>query len=80
MRALEVLEPVAVRWGDADEIAPPDENARRYATLIPDADARSAAPDVDHHEFLADNPDREDVRRRVAADAVASYRTHLARG
>jgi predicted dienelactone hydrolase len=74
-----IRRPVAVRAGDANEIAPPAENAKHYAALIPHADGRSAGPEVDHYAFLGDYADGEDVRGQVAADAVAFFRTRLTR-
>ena len=75
----EIHRPVAIRWGEADDIAPPAENAERYA-LIPGADARSVGASVGHYEFLADNPIGGAVRRDVAEDAVRFFRTQLTEG
>jgi predicted dienelactone hydrolase len=89
--------PVAVRWGDADDIVSPVTSAGRYAELIPGADARSVGADVGHYQFLAeatelgqraepfyfqDPPgvDRADLHRRVAAEAVSFFTSHLRYG
>jgi predicted dienelactone hydrolase len=86
--------PLAVRWGERDEIVEPAENAAVYARA-PGADARPAGP-VGHYVFLAectelgrrtlpelcaDPPgvDRAAVHRDVAADAVAFFEEALAR-
>ena len=73
-----VARPVAVRWGDADEIAPPEANARVYADGIPGADARSLGADVRHEHFIGNAPEGSEARERAAADAVAFFREHLA--
>jgi predicted dienelactone hydrolase len=69
--------PVAIRWAGADVIEPPDGIAQVYASLIPGADARSAGAEVEHYAFLADNPEFDDVRESVAAEAVAFFDAHL---
>lgn len=82
-----VRRPVAVRWGDADDVTPPADNARRYATLVPGADGRSLGADVGHFTFLGlaepDSPLHAvvragaPVRAGVAAEAVAFFRQNL---
>ena len=69
--------PVEIRWGDADTIAPPEENALRYLSAIPGASGRSAGPDVEHYHFLGDNPAGEEARRQVAVEALGFFQTQL---
>ena len=69
--------PVKVVWAGADDIAPPEDNAELYLSLIPTADGHSAGPLVGHYAFLATNPDGRDVRARVASEAVAFFDAHL---
>jgi hypothetical protein len=61
----------------AQAVVVPNENAERYTERIPGADGRSVGADVGHYVFLADNPEGAEIRRRVAADAVAFCRTSL---
>ncbi|KUH36697.1 MULTISPECIES: alpha/beta hydrolase family protein [Streptomyces] len=72
--------PVEIRWGDADTITPPEENALRYLNLIPAAGGRSVGTDVQHHHFLGGNPEGAETRRRVASEAVEFFRAHLCTG
>lgn len=72
-----IAKPVAVRWAGADEAAPPPDDARRYAELIPGADGRSVGDEVGHYAFLADNPEFADVRELVASEAVAFFEANL---
>jgi hypothetical protein len=58
-------------------VTPPAHDAQVYAGLIPGADGRSADSEADHYAFLASNPDFPEVRRRVAADAVAFFEERL---
>jgi predicted dienelactone hydrolase len=74
----EIERPVAVRWVDGDVVTPPEQDAKVYAGLIPGADGRSADSEAGHYAFLADNPDFVEVRRRVAADAIAFFEQQLA--
>jgi predicted dienelactone hydrolase len=69
--------PVAVRWAGADEAAPPPDDARLYANLIPGADGRSVGEDVSHYAFLGDNPEFADVRELVASEALAFFESNL---
>jgi predicted dienelactone hydrolase len=69
--------PVAVRWAGADEAAPPPDDARLYADLIPGADGRSVGDEVSHYAFLADNPEFADVRELVAPEALAFFEANL---
>jgi predicted dienelactone hydrolase len=71
--------PVAVRWGESDTIALPADNACKYATLIPGADGQSVGASVGHYDFLGSTAGGEPVRAKVAADAVAFFRSHLVR-
>jgi predicted dienelactone hydrolase len=69
--------PVAVRWAGADEAAPPPDDARLYADLIPGADGRSVGDEVSHYAFLDDNPEFADVRRLVASEALTFFEANL---
>jgi predicted dienelactone hydrolase len=69
--------PVMVRWGDADDIATPAENAQRYAELIPGASGRSLGADVDHYVFVRDASAGAPVRDTVIADSVAFFTAEL---
>ncbi|HLL64633.1 MAG TPA: alpha/beta hydrolase [Micromonosporaceae bacterium] len=69
--------PSAVWWAEADDVAPPAENAQRYARLIPTATGRSAGTDVGHYAFLNRDPAGRPARDFVAADAVEFFRTTL---
>ncbi|MGW6707865.1 alpha/beta hydrolase family protein [Streptomyces sp. NPDC054956] len=75
-----ITRPVAVRWGGADVITPPESNALRYLDAVPGAEGRSAGADVEHYHFLGDNPDGAEVRSRVAAEAVEFFRARLGGG
>lgn len=72
--------PVALRWGDADVVCPPAENALVYLDASPGANGRSVGRDVGHYDFLGDADDAgaSAVRDVVAADAVAFFRRSLA--
>jgi predicted dienelactone hydrolase len=69
--------PVALRWGDADDEVPPEQNALRYWRSIPGVDGRSLGADVGHFVFLGDEPDPKGVRAEVAAEAVAFFHERL---
>jgi predicted dienelactone hydrolase len=71
--------PVAVYWGDADEIAPPPDNAHRYASHIPGAQASSVGADAVHRDFTTEPPEGEPVRARLSHEAVAFFQHHLRR-
>lgn len=73
-----VQAPVELRWGEADEICPPEENALVYLDAVPGATGRSVGRDVGHYDFLGDAEDAGEVRRAVAADAVDFFRRSLA--
>jgi predicted dienelactone hydrolase len=73
----EIDKPVAVRWAGADELAPPPDDARLYANLIPGAEGRSVGDEVSHYAFLADNPEFANVRELVAPEAVAFFEANL---
>ena len=65
--------PVLVRWGDADDVTPPPEDAQVYADLLPHAVGASVGRDVGHYVFLGDRDDPTGVRDAVAADVVAFF-------
>lgn len=69
--------PVELRWGDADDICPPQENALVYLDALPGASGHSVGRDVGHYDFLGDADDPGSVRRTVAADAVDFFRRTL---
>ncbi|GLU47435.1 alpha/beta hydrolase family protein [Nocardiopsis ansamitocini] len=69
--------PVAVRWGDADDVTVPEENARHYARFIPGTDARSVGFDVAHYDFLGSEPRGGKIRVEVASEAVAFFTRHV---
>lgn len=81
-----VRRPVAVCWGDADTVVPP-ETVRGYLDALPGAEGRSVGADVGHYEFLClaepGSPlyeavrSGEPVRAAVAAEAVEFFRRHL---
>ncbi|MFC8455013.1 alpha/beta hydrolase family protein [Kitasatospora sp. NPDC057223] len=73
-----VARPVSIHWGGADENAPGPENALHYAGYIPGAEAVCVGEEVGHYLFVDGGAEGEPVRRRVAADAVAFFRRHLA--
>ncbi|HEV2635840.1 MAG TPA: hypothetical protein VGX23_11875 [Actinocrinis sp.] len=72
--------PVQIRWGDADTVTPPEQDALRYLDAIPSAGGRSAGEHVEHYDFLGTNPAGQDVRRQVAAEAVDFFRGLLVDG
>jgi len=72
-----VRAPVEIRWGGADTITPPEQNAMRYLAAIPGARGSSAGPDVEHYHFLGDNPVGAHVRRQVAAEALTFLQAQL---
>lgn len=68
-----ITAPFRVRWGGADDIAPPEDNALVYLDAIPTATGESAGPDVGHNDFRAENDDPHRARPRVAADALRYF-------
>lgn len=64
--------PVEVRWGGADTITPPEE-VQGYANAIPEAAGASAGEDVRHSFFFGGKPAGEEVRTRVAGEAVEFF-------
>ena len=69
--------PVEVRWGDADDITPPEDNAVSYVNGIPSASGQSLGQDVGHYVFLGDRPDPSHARDTTAADAVSFFTSTL---
>lgn len=65
--------PVAIRSAEADDIAPPVDNADVYAQSIPGAELRSVGVEVGQYAFIGSNPEGSDVRDRVAREAVAFF-------
>lgn len=68
-----ITAPFRVRWGGADDIAPPEDNALVYLDAIPTATGESVGPDVGHYDFRAENDDPHGARPRVAADALGFF-------
>jgi predicted dienelactone hydrolase len=75
----DIQRPVLVRWGDADDVEPPEDNGVRYARLIPGADGRSMGDRVGHFEFEGHIEAGAPVRAAVLADVLPFFRTHLGR-
>jgi predicted dienelactone hydrolase len=69
--------PVLVRWGDADDNTPPEDNAHVYRDLIPQAEGTSVGVDVGHYVFLGDRDDPTNVRKQVAQDTLAFFSENL---
>lgn len=72
-----ITAPVSVWWAGADDQAPADTNALRYAGLIPGATGHAAGDEVGHYWFLGATDAGAGVRSVVAADAVAFFRRAL---
>lgn len=64
-----IAQPVRIRWGEDDDIAPPAENALTYLEEIPQATGESLS--CGHLEFSGDVDDPRGIRAEVAADVVA---------
>jgi pimeloyl-ACP methyl ester carboxylesterase len=69
--------PLLVRWGDADEVEPPETNGRRYARLIPRADGRSVGEHVGGHLEFTDSEEGASVRAEVLDDVLPFLHAHL---
>jgi predicted dienelactone hydrolase len=65
--------PIVIRWGDADDIALPEFNARVYLNLIPEAQGDSVGMNVGHYVFRGQHDDPSHVRTRVADETVAFF-------
>jgi predicted dienelactone hydrolase len=76
----DIRRPVEVWWGGSDEITPAPANALRYAELIPGARRHNAGSEVGHYAFLDGDSAGVSVRSRVAAAAVAFFKTSLTSG
>ncbi len=63
--------PVRIRWGEDDDIAPPEENAAVYLDAIPNA--TGAALPCGHLEFSGDIDDPLGIRATVAKETVAFF-------
>jgi len=74
-----VARPVEIRWGGADEITPAQQNALRYAELIPGAHAECVGEQVTHYQFVDGSEAGRNARDSVADDAVAFFNQHLRR-
>ncbi|WP_431802970.1 alpha/beta hydrolase family protein [Microbacterium sp. bgisy203] len=74
----EITAPLALRWGDADDNAVPEDNALAYLAGVPTASGHSVGSDIGHYVFLAASEDPGDVRGTVAQDAVAFFTRELA--
>ena len=69
--------PVAVRWGGADTAVVPEQNAVRYATLIPEADGRSVGAGIGHAEFTDGYRSGRAMRALVGSDSATFFQAHL---
>lgn len=68
-----ISKPLELRWGGADDVTPPDDNALVYLEGVPSARGRCIGDDVGHYVFLGDREDPLDIRGRVAEDAAAFF-------
>ena len=73
----QISAPVLVRWGDADDNTPPEDNALIYRDLIPHAHGESLGSNVGHYVFLGDREDPTGVRPRIAVEAVEFFTSNL---
>lgn len=71
-----IRRPVDVWWTDADEIAPPADNAQRYAARIPGATAHETGPGLSHYAFLGTDPAGAPMRSHLATAATTFFHTH----
>jgi predicted dienelactone hydrolase len=74
-----ITAPVELRWGDADDVAPAEENALIYLHNVPNATGSTLGANVGHYEFLGDREDPEGVRARTVADALRFFDRELRR-
>lgn len=68
-----ITAPFQVRWGEADDITPPRDNAHVYLDSIPTATGESVGPDVGHYDFRGEYDDPQGARSRIAADALSFF-------
>lgn len=69
-----VAVPVAVRWTEGDTEAPPAQNGRRYAALIPGADGGPVGtPASGHYGFVVPEADDAAAKADVVTDSVAFF-------
>jgi len=73
----EISYPVLVRWGDADDNTPPQDNALVYRDLMPHSRGESLGRDIGHYVFLGDRDDPSGIRPGVAEEAVTFFSTYL---
>jgi len=73
----EISCPVLVRWGDADDNTPPQDNALVYRALMPHSRGESLGRDIGHYVFLGDRDDPSGIRPDVADEAVTFFSTYL---
>ncbi|MBG6215034.1 putative dienelactone hydrolase [Cryobacterium sp. CAN_C3] len=73
----QIVAPVLLRWGDADENTSPGDNALVYRDLIPHAVGRTLGPDVGHYIFLGNRDDPGKVRTLVASEVLEFFNSHL---
>ncbi|WP_243060500.1 hypothetical protein [Nocardioides sp. SR21] len=71
LAAIEV--PVAVRWGDADDVNPFELHVQAYVDHISGVDARSVGADVRHEDFIESATPDPTVRDAVGRDAAAFF-------
>lgn len=72
-----ISKPLELRWGGADYVTPPEDNALVYLNGVPSAHGRCVGDDVGHYVFLRDREDPLDIRGQVADDAAAFFRETL---
>jgi predicted dienelactone hydrolase len=72
-----ISKPLEIRWGGADDITPPEDNALVYLESVPTAEGHCVGDDVGHYVFLGDRDDPSGVRGQVAEDAAAFFRETL---
>lgn len=68
-----ISKPLELRWGGADDITPPQDNALIYLESVPSANGRSVGDEVGHYIFLGDREDPSKVRCQVAEDVIAFF-------
>lgn len=65
--------PFEIRWGEADDITPAEDNALVYLDSVPTANGRNIGAQVGHYDFLGDREDPYGARDTVCADAVEFF-------
>lgn len=73
----QISAPVLVRWGDADDNTPAEDNALVYRDSMPQARGESLGSDIGHYVFLGDRQDPSGIRPDVADEAVKFFTAYL---